>query len=456
MKLSTRGEFGGLGHRDQHGQGRADRDEPDEGHPGRAGGIKACDQILKIGEESTVNMTLTQAVSRLRGAPGSKIDITHACAQGWDQAGAQDADPGDHQGARASPVAAAGQEGGLRPASAASRATPTTICASTSSKLSEKGMKGLVLDLRGNPGGLLDQAIKISDLFIESGTLLTTVSYAGKQREEKRATAEGTEPRYPIAVLVNSGSASASEIVAGALQEPRPRRDHRQPHLRQGLGAGALRQRRRLGAQADHRRSTSPRATSRSSRSASRPTWPPRRGLRAEGLHPASSGPTTRGASRTWSQHLTSTATSEAAHGQVSTSPMNLMSTWIARTTSRSPRTAEPRQLEEQGGHNLCLYPDRECKPTRRGQVRRGLPDPGWHGTSLARARSSGAARRSSPAPATSSPSRRPTEEQRITEALKKLGRRLDAAGAGARPSPSSGLGHHRSPARQGQGLPAA
>ncbi len=83
--------------------------------------------------------------------------------------------------------------------------------------LKSKGLKALVLDLRGNPGGLLDQAIKVADEFVDSGTIVTTVGYANKQRDEKRATA-GTQPHIPMAVLVNGGSASASEIVAGALK----------------------------------------------------------------------------------------------------------------------------------------------------------------------------------------------------------------------------------------------
>ena len=84
-------------------------------------------------------------------------------------------------------------------------------------ELKGKGMKALVFDLRSNPGGLLDQAIKVTDEFVETGTIVTTVGYANKQREEKRAT-PGTQPHIPMAVLVNHGSASASEIVAGALK----------------------------------------------------------------------------------------------------------------------------------------------------------------------------------------------------------------------------------------------
>ena len=80
------------------------------------------------------------------------------------------------------------------------------------------GLKGLVLDLRGNPGGLLEQAIQVSDLFLSQGTIVTTVAPSERQREEKRAHADDGDNKYPLAVLVNPGSASASEIVAGALK----------------------------------------------------------------------------------------------------------------------------------------------------------------------------------------------------------------------------------------------
>ncbi len=89
------------------------------------------------------------------------------------------------------------------------------------SKLTDKtpkGLKGLVLDMRNNPGGLLDQAIDVSDLFLEEGTIVTTVGLKNKQRDSQMAQVRNTQPTYPIVVVVNEGSASASEIVAGALQ----------------------------------------------------------------------------------------------------------------------------------------------------------------------------------------------------------------------------------------------
>jgi carboxyl-terminal processing protease len=80
-------------------------------------------------------------------------------------------------------------------------------------------IRGLVLDLRNNPGGLLDQAVRVSDVFLSSGTIVTTAGRGRRNVEVERARDKDTEPTYPMIVLVNKGTASASEIVAGALQD---------------------------------------------------------------------------------------------------------------------------------------------------------------------------------------------------------------------------------------------
>ena len=98
------------------------------------------------------------------------------------------------------------------------------------------GLLGLVLDLRGNPGGLIEQAIQVSDLFRSSGVIVSSVGLSDKRREENRADAEGGEDSVPIAVLSNAGSASASEIVAGALKN-----DNRAVIIgRQSFGKGSV------------------------------------------------------------------------------------------------------------------------------------------------------------------------------------------------------------------------
>jgi carboxyl-terminal processing protease len=215
MKLSTRGEFGGLGIVISMVNGVLTVMKPMKGTPASTMGVKSCDQILKIGEESTVNMTLTQAVRRLRGAPGSTVEITFTRG-GLSQPTKKTLTRAVIKVDSVSSRLLAKRVGYLRLSSF--QGNSVADVREHLRQLKRNGMKALIMDLRGNPGGLLDQAVKISDLFVESGTLVATVGIAGKRREEKRATKEGTEPRYPMAVLVNSGSASASEIVAGALK----------------------------------------------------------------------------------------------------------------------------------------------------------------------------------------------------------------------------------------------
>jgi carboxyl-terminal processing protease len=218
MTLSTSGHFGGLGIvisiRDQ----QLTVMRPMPGTPAGRAGLRRLDRITKINNESTLNMPLDDAVSRLRGKPGSKVTIwVHRHVNdGW-------------QGSR--PFELTREEIQVKSVEARPLAPGIGYVrlkqfqSSTSDELddalSELGKKerlrGLVLDLRGNPGGLLDQAAKVTDRFLEDGVIVTTVG-SSEGREEKRAQRKGTEPNYPIVVLANELSASASEIVAGALK----------------------------------------------------------------------------------------------------------------------------------------------------------------------------------------------------------------------------------------------
>ena len=218
MKLSTKGEFGGLGIVISIRDGGLTVVSPIEDTPAARAGIKAQDQIVKIGEESTVNMGLEEAVERLRGKPGSKINVW-VKRKKWSE-----------------PKRFTLMRAVIKIQSVASRLLDRGVGyvriknfqANTYDDLhthlealrkKNKGeLKGLVLDLRNNPGGLLDQAILVSDQFIERGPLVITVGEGNRKRDVKSAHVQGTEPAYPMAVLVNSGSASASEIVAGALK----------------------------------------------------------------------------------------------------------------------------------------------------------------------------------------------------------------------------------------------
>lgn len=217
MQTQTGGEFGGLGIVISIRDGRLTVISPIDGTPAASKGIKAQDKIVRIGDQSTVNMKLNEAVSMLRGKPGTDIDIW-VDRKTWSEPRkfTITRDVITIQSVNSEPLG--DKVGYVRIKNFQANTHPDLK--KHLSKLKEKmgGMQGLVLDLRDNPGGLLNQAIKVSDLFLEKGTIVSTVGAGNKKRDKKVATKSGTEPNYPMIVLVNAGSASASEIVSGALQ----------------------------------------------------------------------------------------------------------------------------------------------------------------------------------------------------------------------------------------------
>jgi carboxyl-terminal processing protease len=223
MKLTTKGEFGGLGFVIQMREGMLTVVKVLPKTPAFRAGIKKDDQILRIGEESTVNMDLNEAVGKLRGPVDSRVTI-HVMRKGWDK-------PQQMTVTRALITIESVQSkllsqgvGYVRLKNFQGNTTRDLQAAigdlgrQAVEAGNPRGLKGLVLDLRGNPGGLLDQAIQVSDLFLSSGTIVATVGLSDKLREEKRAHADDDDDAFPVVVLVNAGSASASEIVAGALK----------------------------------------------------------------------------------------------------------------------------------------------------------------------------------------------------------------------------------------------
>jgi carboxyl-terminal processing protease len=184
---------------------------------GRAG-LKRLDRIVKINNESTLNMPLDDAVRRLRGEPGTKVTvwITREGDGGWTEPKAFEL---TREVIKVRSVEARALDGGVGYIRLKTfQATSFTELEAALDNLRGKGpIRGVVLDLRGNPGGLLDQAARIADKFLTDGVIVSTVG-ASEGREEKRAKAPGTEPPYPLVVLVSGNSASASEIVAGALK----------------------------------------------------------------------------------------------------------------------------------------------------------------------------------------------------------------------------------------------
>ncbi|WP_163783239.1 MXAN_5808 family serine peptidase [Myxococcus vastator] len=220
MKLSTKGEFGGLGFVIQMREGNLTVVKVIPKTPAHRAGIQKDDRIKKIGEESTVNMDLNEAVSKLRGPVDSRITITVE-RDGWDKARIMTLSRAMISIESVQHKMLSNNVGYIRLKNFQGNTTRDLEAALTQLRKqadAKGGFKGLVLDMRGNPGGLLEQAIQVSDTFLSSGTIVATVGLSDKLREEKRARAMDGEDSYPIAVLVNAGSASASEIVAGALK----------------------------------------------------------------------------------------------------------------------------------------------------------------------------------------------------------------------------------------------
>jgi carboxyl-terminal processing protease len=226
MRTQTQGKFGGLGIViGMDPKGRIVVKKPMPETPASKAGIKAKDHIARINNESTVNMTLTEAVERLRGDVGSPVDvyIERAGVDGArkytiirDSIRPPAIDPPPRVlSTTATPGNPAAKIGYFRIVNFSAN-TERDLMEALSLFEREK-VKGIIMDLRGNPGGLYDQAQKVADAFIDSGVLVSMVGVGGSQRKDEHAT-RGGSTKLPIAVLVNQGSASASEIVAGAVK----------------------------------------------------------------------------------------------------------------------------------------------------------------------------------------------------------------------------------------------
>jgi carboxyl-terminal processing protease len=215
MRMGTRGEFGGLGIVISIRDGQLTIISPIDGTPAAEAGLLSMDRIVMIGDETTINMTLEEAVDRLRGPPGTSVSI-RVLRQGWNE-------PRPFEITRAI-IRIESVESKLLPGGVgyvkirSFQGNTVDDLVQQLGQLREQGMRSLVLDLRDDPGGLLDQAVRVADAFLSEGVIVTTAGNTPSEREVRTATAEPTDADYPIVVLVNSGSASASEIVAGALK----------------------------------------------------------------------------------------------------------------------------------------------------------------------------------------------------------------------------------------------
>jgi carboxyl-terminal processing protease len=218
LQMETQGRFGGLGIEITVRNGILTVVSPIEDTPAYKAGVKAGDQIIKIEEEFTKDMTLTQAVKKLRGAKGTKVTISIKRENSSEILTFSI----ERDTIRVQSVRSRNLEEGygyVRIAQFQERTDRDAQRALEKLNGEKAGLKGLVLDLRNNPGGLLTQAVRISDLFLDSGLIVYTEGRLEGQRQKYFARKEGSWMDFPIVVLVNGGSASASEIVAGALQD---------------------------------------------------------------------------------------------------------------------------------------------------------------------------------------------------------------------------------------------
>ncbi|MDA8803591.1 S41 family peptidase [Amylibacter sp.] len=220
MQVQTRGEFGGLGIEVTQENGFIKVVSPIDDTPADNAGIEAGDFITKVDGESTLGKTLDEAVDKMRGPVGSEIIIT-VVREGVEEP-FEVSIIRDTIEIKAVKARSEGKTVVLRVSSFTSKTYPN-LKESLEKEINAAGgldyINGVVVDLRNNPGGLLTQAIRVSDAFLESGEIVSTRGRGARDAERYNATPGDLTNGKPIVVLINGGSASASEIVAGALQD---------------------------------------------------------------------------------------------------------------------------------------------------------------------------------------------------------------------------------------------
>ena len=215
LKIQTDGEFGGLGITVGQKDGALTVIAPMEGTPADKAGVKAGDIILKINKQSTLNMTIDEAVNLMRGKPGTGIELTLV------------------REGESKPLVISIVRDIIKIESVYSKIIENenilyirvvnfdkNIVGDVQEAINKnKNVKGIILDLRNNPGGLLNQAVGLVDIFVDEGIIVSQKGRVESENAEYRATKSGSNTKTPLAVLVNGGSASASEIVSGSLQD---------------------------------------------------------------------------------------------------------------------------------------------------------------------------------------------------------------------------------------------
>jgi carboxyl-terminal processing protease len=218
FESETTGEFGGIGIEITVQNDVLTVIAPIEDTPAWQAGIQAGDRIVEINGESTKGFSLAEAALRMRGKRGSKVRMG-IFRDGFEKPKEFVVERGV---VKIKSVKFTDLDDGfayIRLTSFIENSAPDMEKVLKTIQKSHKDIKGLIIDLRRNPGGLLDQAIKISDLFLEQGIIVSTIGRNKRDKEVVYAKKEGTYSGFPIVVLINEYSASASEILAGALQD---------------------------------------------------------------------------------------------------------------------------------------------------------------------------------------------------------------------------------------------
>ncbi|MFN8391526.1 MAG: S41 family peptidase [Bdellovibrionota bacterium] len=220
LKVETKGEFGGLGIEITVKDGLLTVVAAIEDSPAYKAGVEAGDQIVKIGDEFAKNLSMVDAVKKMRGPKGTPVQITvHRKDKKELIPITITRDVIKVKSVRSRPLE--DRFGYIRLVQFQEESTDEFEKALTTltSQMKDKKIHGLILDLRNNPGGLLNQATRISDIFLKDNVIVYTDGRLESQKQKYYAHDDGDEPDYPLIVLVNGGSASASEIVSGALQD---------------------------------------------------------------------------------------------------------------------------------------------------------------------------------------------------------------------------------------------
>ncbi|MBW2599105.1 MAG: S41 family peptidase [Deltaproteobacteria bacterium] len=218
LQVDTKGTFSGLGIVITMQDDMITVVAPIEDKPAFIAGVKAGDKIIKIDGETTKDFTIIDAVHRLRGKKGTKITIT-IIREGEDNSIDFDIVRDIIEIKSVKQKTYSGDIGYIRISNFQETTADELDKALKEINAGDVHLKGLILDLRNNPGGLLSQSVKVSDMFLKSGVIVSSKGRAKDSGHVDTARDDGDEPECPVIILINGGTASAAEIVSGALHD---------------------------------------------------------------------------------------------------------------------------------------------------------------------------------------------------------------------------------------------